>query len=107
MIEISNGNNKPVQRFPGYFLRYVEKSAKLAKVYFICGCSSIVACVQTSPISFCFFVTFPVRRRLNASYGYDVVTWEEENWKLRPVSNVVLLPCQGKLIELNSTLARH
>ena len=33
MIEISNANNKPVQRFLGYFLRSVEKSAKLAKVY--------------------------------------------------------------------------
>ena len=33
MIEISNANDKPVQRFLGYFLRSVEKSAKLAKVY--------------------------------------------------------------------------
>ena len=33
MIEISNANDKPVQRFLGYFLRSVEKSVKLAKVY--------------------------------------------------------------------------
>ena len=26
---------------------------------------------------------------------------------LRPVSNVVLLPCRTQLIELNSTFARH
>ena len=33
MIEITNANDKLVQRFLGYFLRFVEKSAKLAKVY--------------------------------------------------------------------------
>ena len=61
---------------------------------FICGCASIV-------------ISLLAWRRLNASYGNHMVTWEQENWKLRPVSNVVLLPCRAKLIELNSTLARQ
>ena len=56
MIEISDANYKPAQRFLGCFLRSVEISAKLAKVYI--WLFVIVACVQTSPISFCFFVTF-------------------------------------------------
>ena len=68
---------------------------------FICGCSSIVACVQTSPIFFCFFVTFLCQetseRKLRLSYG-DLGTRELE---IKPVSNVVLLPCRAKLIELN------
>ena len=36
-----------------------------------------------------------------------VVTFLSEHELHRPVSNVALLPCQTKLIELNSTLARQ
>lgn len=76
MIEISNANDKPVQRFLGYFLRSVEKSAKLAKVYM----RMFVDCslrARHRPFFFVSLSHFFVTRRLNASYGNHMVTWEK------------------------------
>ena len=52
MIEITSANDKPVQCFIGYFLRLVEKSAKLAKVYMR----------MFDLISFCFFLETSKRK---------------------------------------------
>ena len=66
MIEISNANNKPVQRFLGYFLRSVERSAKLAKVYMrLCVNCHFLVSMETS------------ERKLRLSYG-DLGTRELE-----------------------------
>ena len=45
----------------------------------------------------------------NAEKGQDQypATLTKQPWSIRPVSNIVLLPCPTQLIELNLTLAQQ
>ena len=45
--------------------------------------------------------------RNQSKLSFFILFEEEAGCEVRPVSNVVLLPCRTKLIELNSTLARQ